>query len=250
MKIIHIVIIFFIGLPAHGQPFSPHFWGASIEGMAQQFIFGYGSLVNSQSRQKTVERAVPAIPARISPDFGYRRGWFFRANSIKVTLLGIERVEQGSSINGVIFPVTDQELIQWDRRESGYNRIQVDSHKIELLYPLVLSDTAKVYIYVPSEKYTTTLPAVDYPLVQSYIDLCVSGFLEYHRDFAREFIETVFAWSPYWLNDRVMARRPWVFEKSHYQIDQLLQKFPADSTRNYYTARKLPVEYDPRQMEH
>ena len=38
-----------------------------------QFIFGYGSLINSASRNSTAGKTVPAIPVRVSAAFGYIR---------------------------------------------------------------------------------------------------------------------------------------------------------------------------------
>ena len=51
-------------------------------------------------------------------------------------------------------------------------------------------------------------PSITHPILQTYIDVCITSCLEHGDDFAREFISTTFLWTPYWLNDREIARRP------------------------------------------
>ena len=67
-------------------------------------------------------------------------------------------------------------------------------------------------------------PSVDYPILQTYVDVCISGCLEYGDEFAREFIRTTFLWSPYWLNERELAWRPWLHQKQYVKIDTLLRE--------------------------
>ena len=77
------------------------------------------------------------------------------------------------------------------------------------------------------------------PSFRRYIDVCVGGCLEHGEDFAREFIETTFKWAPYWLNERELARRPWVKNQQYVQIDKLL----AELVPKYFRCRKLESEY-------
>ncbi|MFS8038400.1 hypothetical protein ACI7BZ_15850 [Xanthobacter sp. AM11] len=58
---------------------SRDFWGAPAADAPQDFIFGYGTLINEPSRTATSGRQVAAVPARISPAFGYVRAWVARA---------------------------------------------------------------------------------------------------------------------------------------------------------------------------
>eukprot|EP00966_Prymnesium_polylepis_P080688 1869484-Prymnesium_polylepis.1 len=82
-------------------------------------------------------------------------------------------------------------------------------------------------------------PSVHYPILQTYIDVCVSGCLEHGEEFAREFIQTTFKWSPFWLNEREMARRPWLYQEQYMRIDKLLAELAPD----YFRFRKLESEY-------
>ena len=82
-------------------------------------------------------------------------------------------------------------------------------------------------------------PSVNYPILQTYIDVCLSGCLEHGEEFAREFIATTFLWDAHWLNERTLARRPWLHQKQYVKIDKLLQ----EAVPAYYERRRLESEY-------
>jgi hypothetical protein len=71
----------------------------------------------------------------------------------------------------------------------------------------------------------------------------VTGALEYGADFAEELLDSTYDWSEYWLNDRDLPRRPWVFQKRWQEIDQLLARFPDEPGENSYPERKMPERY-------
>lgn len=201
--------------------------------------------------------------------------WRAESPTAQICALGLRKVgpdEQGSTINGVIFPAPD-DLTAFDAREAGYQRVEVPREMVELLSWQELPNEARVFIYVPYaprvvEKYGTDpttglvrcsgatppegldeategsgrglLPAsAKYPILQTYVDVCVTGCLEHGDDFAREFIETTFLWSPFWLNERTLSRRPWVNQKQYIKIDRMLKEHvPA-----YFQRRRLESEY-------
>ena len=188
----------------------------------------------------------------------------------QITALGLRKIsnnEAGASVNGVIFPAKDMQ--SFDKRENGYARVQVPMDKIEMLSWQQLPLEATVFAYVPYappvvEKYGKDAygyplcsgptppedlwpgeeaglglkpPSIQYPVLQTYLDVVITGCLEYGEDFAKEFIQTTFQWSPYWLNERALARRPWVHEPRYVKIDSILK----DTGRMQY--RKLESEY-------
>ena len=59
----------------------------------------------------------------------------------------------------------------------------------------------------------------------------VEGGLEYGEDFARELLETTDGWSDYWLNDRELARRPWVRKPEAAEVDKLLAAAPDSAAK-------------------
>jgi hypothetical protein len=56
-------------------------WGRKLPDAPTQFIFGYGSLINTASRNSTASAPIPAIPVRVSAAFGYVRAWNDRSRS-------------------------------------------------------------------------------------------------------------------------------------------------------------------------
>ena len=242
---------------------------------ARNFIIGFGSIIQTDSRRSSDPGAVDAAPCRVRREFGYVREWNFQSATAQICALGLRRVrpgEAGSSFNGVCFPAPD-DLGAFDERENGYQRVEVPMEMVELLSWQALPADAMVYVYVPYapvvvERYGndegTGLPrcsgpthpdgldeategsgqgllppSVEYPILQTYVDVCLSGCLEHGDDFAREFIETTFLWAPFWLNERTLARRPWVHQKQYVKIDRLL----AAHVPAYYARRRLESEY-------
>lgn len=135
------------------------------------------------------------------------------------------------SINGVLYPVDAGDLGKFDKREGGYQRVEVLPSQIEAVGWQPLPTGGHFWIYVPRAvaqgAATFAAPDADYPLVESYVDIVVEGGLEYSPEFAREIIATTDGWSRFWLNDRELAHRPWVHNPQAREVDQLLQSVPA-----------------------
>jgi len=89
------------------QPAAAADWqGRKLPNIPSNFIFGYGSLINSASRNSSVTVPIPAIPVRVSAAFGYVRTWNDRSVS-GFTALGLRKLnpgETGHTINGVLYP--------------------------------------------------------------------------------------------------------------------------------------------------
>jgi hypothetical protein len=208
-------------------------WGVTLPDQPSQFIVGYGSLINSASRNSTAGKMTPAIPVRISAAFGYIRAWNDRSPS-GFTALGLRKPgpgEKASTINGVLYATDMDEITKFDARETGYARIEVPRDEIEPVSWQRLPETGRIWIYIPVKPNAEPgvgLPVAnaEFPLLQSYVDVVVEGGLEYGEDFARELIETTSDWSNYWLNDRELARRPWVHDPASAEVDELLMSSP------------------------
>jgi hypothetical protein len=193
------------------------------------YIFGYGSLIQQASRLKSAPSALYVLPARVR---GYARGWWGRADVIgfSTTFLGAIP-EKSSHMNGVIYAVNKEELDATDKWESGYTREDIASH-IEILSG---GSVPKGEIYIYLNKFEEgqrekSVPTPDFPIVQSYVDTCLSGCLQIEKgfpdvsDFAGEFIETTQGWSNYWENDRAYPRRAIFTVPDARKIDELLKK--------------------------
>jgi hypothetical protein len=204
-------------------------WGHKLANPPTQFIFGYGSLINTASRNATASAPIPAIPVRVSAALGYVRTWNDRSPS-GFTALGLRKPRAGESattINGVIYPVDGDDMSKFDVREEGYARVEIPHEDIEAVSWQSAPAAGHIWVYVPvrpGEVPGVDLPEPDaaFPMLESYIDIVLEGGLEYGPDFAREIIETTADWSPFWLNDRELARRPWVHDGKAAAVDKLL----------------------------
>lgn len=211
----------------------------------RHLVFGFGSLINTPSRRKSNPEAGAAAPVRMLGSAGLRRAWNFQAPAARLTALGVEwDPTRSSTVNGVVYPC--QDLEELDVRESGYTRVELPPEHLEYLSWKRPPDDARVWVYVPDspsggEPGTGLRPAsFDYPILQSYIDVCILGALEHGEAFALEFLRSTARWPEYWLDDRRLARRPWVHQPRYREVDDLLKHALGDQV---FGARRLDVEY-------
>src|SRR5262245_44747327 len=190
--------------------------------MPDQWIIGYGSLMDRASRTLQAPRAQAAFPVQVA---GFSVGWFhqFKATlgqSLSPTFLGAQQSEN-AVCGGVIYKVTESDLSATDNRETGYRRTSVPLDALKLLTGtgVTLQRDDRFWIYVSTEDYIG-VPNKAFPLVQSYVDLCVNGSLESAQcypatagHFPGWWIDTI-DWRPvrqndqvWWLNDRAYSYR-------------------------------------------
>ena len=196
------------------------------------YVFGYGSLMERASRTRTNPDAVGAWPARVS---GYQRGWFHQFTKTEnvgssCTYLGAVK-DAKTTINGVIYKVADIEKTK--ERETGYTADLVPADKIEMLDGGGPWNGAnEVYIFESNQAdiSKTKEPTADFPIVQSYVDICINGCLEIEalyrsaQNFTQQFIEKTTGWNKYWVNDRLYPRRPFIYVPNAEKIDKALQE--------------------------
>ncbi len=157
-----------------------------------QYIFGYGSLMNSASRKLTGQTA-EAIPATAE---GLRRYWGKVGDNNTLSPLVVSRGQ--GEVNGVILQVNDEELLEFDARENGYQRVKLDRTCITSQLSLSTKDTVWVYTKDYSEP-----PCTLSPIMQTYVDTVLSGCLEVSEDFAKQFIKQTIGWNFPIENDRL-----------------------------------------------
>lgn len=191
-----------------------------------QYIIGYGSLMEEASRLKTTPQAGEALPVSVT---GFRRGWIAQGSAVgfSTTFLGVTS-EPAARMNAVLYSVPGETAVATlDRRESGYCRVAVAAKQITPLSGQ-LSATAQIWLYAsPADK--AHAPSRRFPIVQSYVDVFLSGCLQveqrYQLDgFARECVQTTQGWSKHWVNDRIYPRRPFVYQPNAGRIDELLSE--------------------------
>ncbi len=237
-----------------------NYWCTKSEDIPHNFIFGFGSIVNDESRKSTVPEAGDAIPIRISKDFGYKRVWNFQSSSAKLTALGLVKVDNPNdriTINGIIYPVQGDDMSKFDAREEGYTRIEIPISYVESYnWQKLPQHKISVWIYVPNGK--NNVPGTDlappdkyYPILQTYLDIVIIGCLKYGINYAVEFLYTTGWWNKYWLNDRQVPRRPWIFQKKYKEVDNIVKEvsktYGLEGTdgvkRDYFIDSKLPEEF-------
>ena len=226
-----------LGAPIGGE------CNAAPDSSRSQYIIGYGSLMQDESRKRTSPQAGPAYPVEIK---GYRRGWFARGTTVGLgaTYLGIWP-DQESHLNAVIYQVDQTELATTDKRESFYCRTSVETSDIRTLANEFVPDAnGQAWIYVSMPQNAAT-PNSRYPIVQSYVDIFVAGCLEQEQrfglgDFSQECLSTTTDWSEHWVNDRIYPRRPFIYQPKARQIDTLLSK----QLHQYFSRIKIESSAD------
>lgn len=148
-------------------------------------FFGYGSLVNLATHD--FHDASPAVLQ------GWRRVWK-RTNLRKAAYLSVERCAK-TALHGVIATVPDADWVALDQREAAYQRhdisatIQHDGPK------------APTAVYQVKSKHLATTD--DHPILLSYLDVVVQGYLHMHgKDGVAHFFDTTDGWRAPILNDR------------------------------------------------
>lgn len=160
--------------------------------MSDPFFFGYGSLVNLQTHD-----FLKARPARLR---GWRRVWC-HTNLRDVAFLSV-RPDPTTEIDGLIAEVPSADWQALDDREWAYQRHDVGH--------LVTHDQGDLHIevYAVSPE-NLEKPSLQHPILLSYIDVVVQGFLQtYGEAGAEHFFATTDGWDAPVLDDRAAPIYP------------------------------------------
>jgi len=220
---------------------------------AAQYIVGYGSLMETASKDRTYPGTGDNIPVEIN---GFSREWNLKGDGAgpDSTYLGVVQLEN-STFNGVIFQMPASEnavdsITSYDKREHFYCRQKVDWKDITILSQKKDNETnttpknpteGDYWIYINKKQFTER-PTKQYPIAQSYVDVFLSGCLELEEkynltDFANKCVDSTKGWSAeHWVNDRIFPRRPFVYQKKAGKIDKVLES-------------RLPKEFNNIQIE-
>jgi len=209
--------------------------------MAQDYILGYGSLIDAESRKRTTPDVHTASPVIAK---GFARGWWAPGKNVGFapTYLGV-KIEENAQLNGVIYPVSSAELEATDRREGLYERVVIPPEDLTMLDGSqdVPADSV-IWIYALPADAAVPVPTADRPIVQSYVDICLTGCLDIEDQYplakdagyANMFIEHTQDWNEFWVNDRLYPRRPFIFVPRCFQIDRMLHGFMPELFEQIY----------------
>lgn len=160
--------------------------------MQDPYFFGYGSLVNRATHDYAA-----AHPARVK---GWRRVW--RHTDLRPIAFLTAEPDSGAEIDGLIASVPGGDWAVLDERETGYDRVGIDTVTHALERPV---DVAMYHI--PEGKHAR--PDRDHPLLLSYVDVVFQGYLnEYGEAGLTHFVETTGGWNAPLLDDRDAPRYP------------------------------------------
>jgi len=168
------------------------------------YIIGYGSLINKDSRF-TTSLTGKCKPIKLKH---YKRSWNARINKFnrKYTAVSVEK-SFNNTINAVMVAINSNDLDLFDKREKNYKRILVDNADVtdyETNKPV--NRKYRIWIYVIDSKFKK-LSSYKYPILQSYIDIILSGCCRISPRFVEDFINSTENWSGHnklynWVNDR------------------------------------------------
>jgi hypothetical protein len=156
-----------------------------------------------------------------------QRAWNIIAPEMKMAGVGAV-VHESASCNGVLVEIDESEIPAFDKRELestnfNYERLQIPPQKITGLAAEV-SKTLKVWGYIVKKPLN---PSQEFPIVQSYVDVILTGCLGFGEEFAAEFIRSTIGWEHPWYNDRIHPRYVRHLNKLDFQaqIDSLLAEY-------------------------
>jgi hypothetical protein len=189
----------------------------------QHFLFGYGSLINADSRRITGETGHSA-PVRVS---GLQRSWNVTAPDMKMAGVGVT-AHKSATCNGVLVTIQESEIPVFDEREivgtdHSYDRMEIPLGNIKG-FAGHLDAKSKVWVYLVKKP---VIPTTEYPIAQSYVDVVLTGCLAFGEEFAVEFIRTTTGWEYPWYEDRNAPRyvRPLQRLVLREKIDELLAQY-------------------------
>lgn len=182
-----------------------------------EYIFGYGSLINTFSRLRSLPASQSIAPVAVL--HGFVRRWGFRCSRREFTALSVEKGSKKDWINGVLVAVNDWKNL--DDREKNYARYRVDPQYLTSDIP----DGSTVWVYaIPNKfetdhstckrgvnQYNSHYPSMNCPIPQSYLDCVMAGCIAISTQFAADFIKSTIGWpnrtrDKSWVNDRNSCR--------------------------------------------
>lgn len=159
--------------------------------MSDPAFFGYGSLVNLATHSYDDPR--PAVLQ------GWRRVWQ-RTNLRKAAFLSVAPCPD-TELHGVIARVPGADWMALDQREAAYQR-----HDVTVT---VHHDGPKAPTAVYQVKPAHLSDAQDHPILRSYLDVVVQGYLKVHGEAGvAQFFDTTDGWDMPIFDDRTAPLYP------------------------------------------
>ncbi len=165
------------------------------------YLFGFGSLINLASAQKSFQRVLTQndlIPVKIK---GYERVWNavesiqFGEEKVNGVFLNIQRNEN-SILNGVVIEISKEELEILKLREKNYSCITIKSTDV---LDESFDDNLIAFMTINDEKLAKIGDTNSF-IPTKYIEVVKEGLKSYDDNFIKEF-EKTFENYPFTLKD-------------------------------------------------
>lgn len=186
--------------------------------------FGYGSLVNDDTRNQDSFGIAGRLP-------GFRRNWtIWTANGAR-KMFGFDGIaalsaskDPLSAIDGLLIFDRKDHLPRVDKRESRYDRINLDPGTFETDEKLPEGVDTYIYLGWPADTMQRD-PAM--PILQSYCDAVMQGFLhKFGEDGLMRFVRETSGWDIPVIMDREQPFYPrhiTLSDKERAQVDAALE---------------------------
>src|SRR3989344_5267317 len=123
----------------------------------ENFVFGYGSLMNPKSRARTLPGPKPIPKATLR---GYQRKFDLPVDG-HLYLNIVPRTQK--EVEGVLIPVSEEELALLQKRERGYDCVNVTKF-------MSIKPDGMILAFIAPER---NFPGLT--ILQTYIDTCLGG---------------------------------------------------------------------------
>lgn len=197
--------------------------------MEKLVYFGYGSLVNRQTRTSNE----PFIKARLN---GWQREWAHLADHPRsepwhiagVCALTIQP-QVNRSLDGVLGIVDATALPQLDEREQNYHRLTLPAAQFDLLSDNTFGVPLDQVIVYQSIDARYGWANSDFPITQSYIDCVISGYRQqFGPEGANRLMQSTEGWALPTIDDRADPLYPRAVQldtPEYREIDALLAQY-------------------------
>ena len=186
------------------------------------YLFGFGSLINLASAQKSFERVLTQndlIPVKIK---GYKRVWnalesiVFDKECVDGVLINIQK-DENSILYGVVIEISQKELEILKLREKNYSCITIKTQ--DILSQNIKNDLTAFMTTNP--KKIASLGSSNCFIPSKYIDVVKNALENYDEDFKKNFKE-------------IFQNYPFAIKEGNYTfLDPIQNKAAREGIKNY-----------------
>jgi len=154
------------------------------------YLFGYGSLINPKSIKRTLGREIKAEDLIEALIHDYVRKWqlvdwvMFGENNLgrPIPAIFLDLMRQvGAKTNGILIPISEEELNKMDKRERNYDRVNVSN---------LIKPNMSEYIYTYFGKKEHTSPPKESCVLIEYEKIIDEGFNFWSKAFKQHYYES------------------------------------------------------------